>query len=48
MRQRNTNTKCNAVCNPDPKIYSNTQATPESAASANIAKRAGLVICRQV
>ena len=54
MRQRNTNTKCNANgniyadCNPDAQISSNTQATPESAASANTAKRAGLVIRRQV
>ena len=58
MRQRNTDTNVHNVpdtnaniyadCNPDAKTYANTQASPESAASANTAKSVRLVIRRQV
>ena len=60
MWRRNTNTntdtnsKCNANgniyadCNPDAQTCSNTQTSPESAASANTAKSVRLIIRRQV
>jgi hypothetical protein len=53
-RNTNTNSKCNANgniyadCNPDAQTCSNTQASPESAASANTAKSVRLIIRRQV
>ena len=53
-RNTNSNSKCNANGNiyadwhPDAQTCSNTQASPESAASANTAKSVRLIIRRQV